>query len=40
MKKEPAGRREGKDVAEKEFERDLLNGDLHKNRQGLSDPLL
>lgn len=40
MKKEPAGRREGKDVVEKEFERDLLNGDLHKNSQCLSDPPL
>lgn len=40
MKKEPVGRREGKDVMEKDFERDPLNGDLHKNRQCLSDPPL
>lgn len=40
MKKQPAGRREGKDVEEKEFEKDLLKGDLHKNSQCLSDPPL
>lgn len=40
MKKEPVGRREGKDEVEKDFERDPLKGDLHKNRQCVSDPPL
>lgn len=39
-KKELPSRREGKDVVENEFERDPLNGDLHKNRLCLSEPPL
>lgn len=38
MKKEPTGRRECQDVVGKDFERDPLNGDLHKNRQCLQTP--
>lgn len=40
LKEEPQSRREGKDNVENKLERDPLNGDLHKNRQCLSDPPL